>query len=130
MAEAATVRVDAWLWAVRITKTRSLAAAQCKGGHVRVNGSSAKPAQLVKPGDEVRVRAGGLERILVVRRCINKRVSATVAAECLTDNSPPPPPKELAAPPLQRDRGAGRPTKRDRRLIDRLRERGWQPPEE
>ncbi len=123
MAEATSVRVDSWTWAVRLFKTRSAAAAACRGGHVRVNGATAKPAQPVRVDDEVRVRAAGLERIVVVARPINKRVSAAVAAECLVDHSPPPPPRELLATVGRRDRGAGRPTKRDRREIDRLRPR-------
>ena len=116
-----SVRVDSWIWAVRITKTRSAAAAACRGGHVRVNDVAAKPAQDVGPGDEVRVRLDGRERIVEVVRPIAKRVGAAIAAECLIDRSPPPPPKELLAAMPIRDRGAGRPTKRERRQLDRLR---------
>ena len=64
---AATVRVDSWLWAVRLTKSRSAADA-CRAGHVRVNGATAKPAQHIALGDEVRVRLGGRERIVEVGR--------------------------------------------------------------
>ncbi|WP_436775041.1 RNA-binding S4 domain-containing protein [Yinghuangia sp. YIM S09857] len=117
----ASVRVDAWIWAVRLTKTRSIAAAACKAGHVRVNGDRVKPAQSLKVGDEVRLRLDGRERIVVVAKLILKRVGAPVAAECYTDNSPPPPPREVAAALGVRDRGTGRPTKRDRRLMDQLR---------
>lgn len=116
-----TVRVDSWIWAVRITKTRSAAAAACRGGHVRVNNVPAKPAQHVSPGDEVRVRLDGRERIVEVIRPIAKRVGPTIASECLIDRSPPPPPKEIVAAVPVRDRGAGRPTKRERRQLDRLR---------
>ncbi|WP_042367413.1 RNA-binding S4 domain-containing protein [Streptacidiphilus neutrinimicus] len=116
----APVRVDAWIWSVRLAKTRSAAGTACRAGHVRVNGERAKPAQLVRPGDEVRVRQEGRERIVIVQKTVAKRVGAPVAAECLIDNSPPPPPRELLAVPV-RDRGAGRPTKRDRRDIERLR---------
>lgn len=115
------VRVDSWIWSVRLAKTRSAAAAACKARHVRVNGERAKPAQAVKPGDEVRVRQEGWERVVVVRRLIRKRVGAEVAADCLVDNSPPRPARELVAAPGLRDRGAGRPTKRDRRDMDGLR---------
>ncbi|MBV2155693.1 RNA-binding S4 domain-containing protein [Kitasatospora sp. SUK 42] len=118
-----SVRVDAWIWAVRLAKTRSLAAAACKAGHVRVNGERAKPAQPLRAGDEVRVREEGYERVVVVRRPIRKRVGASVAAECLVDNSPPRPPREFVAPAFERDRGAGRPTKRERRELDELRGR-------
>ncbi|MCV7064906.1 RNA-binding S4 domain-containing protein [Mycolicibacterium farcinogenes] len=113
--------VDSWIWAVRITKTRSAAAAACRGGHVRVNNVPAKPAQHVSPGDEVRVRLDGRERIVEVIRPIAKRVGAAIASECMIDRSPPPPPKEMMAAVPVRDRGAGRPTKRERRQLDRLR---------
>ena len=121
MAEEETnVRVDAWIWSVRLTKTRALAAAACRGGHVRVNGDRVKPATSVRPGDEVRLREAGRERIVVVSRLVRKRVGATVAAECFVDNSPPPPPREESVLVGLRDRGAGRPTKRDRRDLERL----------
>ncbi|MCX7521585.1 S4 domain-containing protein [Microbacterium sp. STN6] len=124
MQENSTARVDSWLWAVRLAKTRSAATAACRAGHVRVNGERAKAAQPVKVGDEVRMRVAGLDRIVEVRRILVKRVSATVAAESLTDRTPPPPPREEVALAPKRDRGAGRPTKRERREIDRLRGRG------
>ncbi|MEU1508815.1 RNA-binding S4 domain-containing protein [Kitasatospora sp. NPDC005748] len=116
-----SVRVDSWIWSVRLTKTRALAAVACRAGHVRVNGERVKPAQALKAGDEVRVRQEGFERIVVVKRLVRKRVGAVVAAECLVDNSPPRPPRELLAAAGERDRGAGRPTKRDRRELDQLR---------
>ncbi|WP_070380480.1 RNA-binding S4 domain-containing protein [Rhodococcus sp. WMMA185] len=118
-----SVRVDSWVWAVRLFKTRSAAAAACRSGHVRVNGTTAKPAQPVKIGDDVRIRTGGTERIVAVARLIAKRVGAAVAVECFIDNTPPPPPRELLAAIPRRDRGAGRPTKRERREMDRLRDR-------
>ncbi|MDT0381557.1 RNA-binding S4 domain-containing protein [Streptomyces sp. RKND-216] len=120
-ADEATVRVDSWIWSVRLTKTRSLAASACKAGHVRVNGDRAKPAQVVRPGDEVRLRHAGRERIVVVKQLVRKRVGAPVAAECYVDKSPPPPPRADALAAGVRDRGAGRPTKRDRRELERLR---------
>ncbi|MEU0270298.1 RNA-binding S4 domain-containing protein [Streptomyces sp. NPDC006307] len=117
----ATARVDSWIWAVRLTKTRSQAAAACRAGHVRVNGERVKPAQAVKPGDEVRLYHAGRERIVKVTRVLTKRVGAPVAAEAYIDNSPPPPPREHVALAGVRDRGAGRPTKRERRELDQLR---------
>ncbi|MEV0334131.1 RNA-binding S4 domain-containing protein [Nocardia sp. NPDC050717] len=113
-------RVDSWIWAVRLFKTRSAAAEACRGGHVRVNGVTVKPAHQLKLGDEVRIRHAGIERIVVVERIIHKRVGPPIAAQCLIDRSPPPPPKEVLASIPQRDRGAGRPTKRERRETDRL----------
>ncbi|GAA2392343.1 hypothetical protein GCM10010420_16070 [Streptomyces glaucosporus] len=117
------MRIDSWIWSVRLTKTRSTAAAACRGGHVRINGERAKPAQPVRPGDEVRLRHLGRERVVVVKRLVRKRVGAAIAAECFVDNSPPPPPPEHVAPVARRERGAGRPTKRERREIERLRGR-------
>lgn len=114
------VRVDSWLWAVRVYKTRSAATTACRAGHVRVNGERVKAAQVVRPGDQLRVRIAGFDRILVVRQPIAKRVGATVAATAMEDRTPPRDPTPVIA---QRDRGAGRPTKRERREIDRLRRR-------
>lgn len=122
-APAAPVRVDSWIWSVRLTKSRSMAADACRGGHVKVNNESVKPSHLVRVGDEVRVRQDQRERVVVVSKLISKRVSAPAAAECYVDNSPPPPPRELSVPVAVRDRGAGRPTKRERRDMDRLRGR-------
>ena len=117
-------RVDAWTWAVRLFPTRSQAAAAVRAGHVRVNGERAKPATLVVPGDEVHVRGGDArERLVVVQRLIVKRVGADVAVACYLDHSPLPVPREQIPALGIRDRGAGRPTKRDRRIIDRLRGR-------
>jgi ribosome-associated heat shock protein Hsp15 len=122
--QAAPGRVDSWIWSVRLAKSRSAASTACKGGHVRVNGVRVKPAHVIRPGDEVRVRQGDRDRIVIVTKVITKRVGAPVAAECYVDHSPPPPPREAVAPAGVRDRGAGRPTKRDRRSIDKLLGRG------
>jgi ribosome-associated heat shock protein Hsp15 len=113
-------RVDRWVWSVRLAKTRSTAAAACKAGHVKVNGRSVKPAQQIRIGDQVRVRQGDRERVVVVSQIINKRVGAATAAECYIDKSPPPPPREEVVPVAVRPRGAGRPTKRERRSIEKL----------
>jgi ribosome-associated heat shock protein Hsp15 len=123
MDSATTVRVDSWIWAVRMIKTRSAATAACRAGHVRVNGERAKAAQPVRIGDEVRLRESGFDRIVVVGAILTKRVSAPVAAASLTDLTPPPPPREEVALAPMRDRGAGRPTKRERRDLEKLRGR-------
>lgn len=115
-----SVRVDSWIWAVRLVKTRSLAASECRAGHVTVRDEKAKPALPVRIGDEVRVRTGEIERIVTVSRLVTKRVGAVVAAECFVDHTPPPPLREERPAAVVRDRGAGRPTKRERRDIDRL----------
>ena len=88
---------------------------------MRVNGAPAKPAHPVRVGDRVEARLHGRERVLEVVRIIEKRISAPLAAECLVDHSPPPPPKEEWFPNFARDPGAGRPTKKDRRRLDRFR---------
>lgn len=85
-----------------------------------MNGVAAKPAQHVRPGDEVRIRAGGIERIVIVELIVVKRVGPPIAAQCLIDRSPPPPSREILAVVPRRDRGSGRPTKRERRETDRL----------
>jgi ribosome-associated heat shock protein Hsp15 len=118
-----TARVDAWLWSVRVFKTRTMATEAVRAGHVAVNRAVTKPATPVKVGDVVTVRLNGYDRVLEVARVISRRVGAPIAAECIIDHSPPPPPREFVAPGLVRDAAAGRPTKRDRRQIDRLRQR-------
>lgn len=118
-----STRLDRWLWAVRLTKTRPDAAAACRGGHVRVNDRPAKPATPVQPGDEVRARVSDTTRIVEVVRVIQKRVGAADAATCFIDRTPAPPP-EAAIPVARRERGAGRPTKRERRVLDAFRTGG------
>jgi ribosome-associated heat shock protein Hsp15 len=119
-------RVDAWLWGVRVAKTRSSATALVRAGHVRVNGERVKAAQHLKPGDEVRIRTiEGGERTLVVRQLLAKRVGAPLAALAYDDLTPPPPPREERVVIAARERGAGRPTKRDRRDIDKLNLTEW-----
>jgi ribosome-associated heat shock protein Hsp15 len=112
--------VDSWIWSVRLAATRPAASGACRAGHVRVNGVRVKPAHAVRAGDEVRLRGEGRERVVVVQQVITKRVSASAAAACYIDNSPPPPPRQEAVPVAARDRGAGRPTKRERRSIEKL----------
>jgi ribosome-associated heat shock protein Hsp15 len=118
------VRVDQWLWAVRLFKTRSQATEACRAGHVKVNGNAAKAASPVKPGDRVEARAHGRDRILEVVQVLDKRVGPPVAAAALVDHSPPLPPKEEEPFGFVRERGAGRPTKRERRTLDRFRSNG------
>lgn len=121
---AGDARVDQWMWSVRLTKTRADAAGACRGGHVKVNGKPAKPATKVAVGDRIEGRLAGRERIVEVVQVIAKRVGAAVAVGCFVDHSPPPPERVApAAAFAERDRGAGRPTKRDRRKIDELRGR-------
>ncbi len=121
------VRVDKWLWSVRVYKTRSKATAACSSGHVLVNDETAKPATHVGPGDVVTAKRRDRVVVYAVVEPISKRVSAKQARECVEDRSPPaePGPRRGAGPPAgQRDPGSGRPTKRERREIDRLHRRG------
>lgn len=117
-------RADQWLWSVRLTKTRADAAAACRAGHVKINGKTAKPSSPVKVDDRIEARLASRERIVDVSRVVVKRVGAAVAVDCFVDHSPPPPERlpEVAVF-AARDRGAGRPTKRDRRDLDKLRGR-------
>lgn len=87
---------------------------------MRVNDRPAKPAMAVKVGDQVRVRLHGTTRIIDVTHIIVERVGAPIAARCYTDRTPAQPP-QATGPVIRRDRGAGRPTKRDRRQLDKLR---------
>ncbi|APF40880.1 RNA-binding S4 domain-containing protein [Neomicrococcus aestuarii] len=113
-------RIDAWLWSIRVYKTRSAATAACRAGHVRLNGNPTKAAQTIVPGDTVRVRQSGWERTFEVLQVIQKRVGAEAAQRAYIDHTPERP--RIAIPQVAaRDRGAGRPTKKDRRELDRLR---------
>ena len=119
-----SVRADVWVWSVRIYKSRSVATTACKAGHVAVNGNKVKPSATIHVGDTVEALTPSGLRRYVVKELLTKRVSATAAATAFDDKSPAPPPREeRPAPVAVRDRGAGRPTKRDRRQLDRLRGR-------
>jgi len=122
------VRLDKWLWAARFFKTRSLAAEAIAGGKVLVGGDRAKPAKLLQAGDEVRVRLGPYEHTVIVRGLSERRGPASVAATLYEE-----PPDSLAArarlaeqlrmaPAAFVYEEKGRPTKRDRRELDRLRD--------
>jgi ribosome-associated heat shock protein Hsp15 len=113
-------RVDQWLWAIRLTKTRGDATDACRAGRVQVNGRPAKAATPVRAGDRVEARLHGRERVLEVVDALRKRVGAPLAVQAYVDHSPPPPERD-DDPFGLRDRGTGRPTKRDRRQLDRWR---------
>ena len=117
------LRIDKWLWSVRLYRTRSLSTGACRAGHVALNGADAKASAQVRVGDRVRARVGDRDRVVEVVRLIDKRVGAPVAAECYVDHSPPVQPLQPVAPVFRREPGAGRPTKRDRRAMDRFRGR-------
>lgn len=113
------VRVDTWLWAIRQLKSRSQATAAVRSGHVRVNGEPVKAAHKVRVGDEVRLRVEGFDRILGVVLPLNKRVSYPQARMAYDDRTPERP--RVHIPIAVREKGSGRPTKKERRELDRLR---------
>jgi ribosome-associated heat shock protein Hsp15 len=117
-------RLDKWLWAVRVFKTRALATDACRAGSVTVNELPAKPARDVRPGETVRVRLGLFTRTLRVAGVPRSRVGAKALAEYCTDLTPPEEFEKLRERSVQhvlaREKGSGRPTKRDRRLLDGL----------
>ncbi len=118
------MRLDQWLWAVRVFKTRTLAADGIKAGHVRINGEPCKPAREVHPGDTVVARVGLMRRTVRFIADPPSRVGAKLVPQFAEDLTPPeeyarrPEPNFL--PPMFRPQGTGRPTKRDRRATDRL----------
>jgi ribosome-associated heat shock protein Hsp15 len=116
----ASARLDVWLWSVRLAPTRAVATELCRAGRVQVNGGVGKASTAVKLGDRIEARLGQRLRIVEVAQVIDKRVGAALAVECFADHSPVDV-RESSPPVFQRERGAGRPTKRDRRQIDRLR---------
>lgn len=115
-----TVRIDRWLCAARLYKTRSLSQQACVGGLVKLNGETVRPSHLVRVGDEIRAEAPRGHVIWHVKGIAEKRLSPALASALYEDHTPPPPPREPAV--ALRERGAGRPTKAERRALDRLRE--------
>ncbi|SHF86743.1 heat shock protein Hsp15 [Mariniphaga anaerophila] len=119
---AESVRIDKWLWAVRVFKTRSQATEACKKGRVVIEDLPVKPSREVHPGEVVKVRKPPLTISLKVLAVADKRMSAKLAVDFVEDVTPP---EELEVLEMQkqmnwisRDRGAGRPTKRERRKLD------------
>lgn len=113
------VRIDQFLTAARLCKSRALARDACTGGHVKLNGITVKPSHVVRAGDEIRATLARGPTVVKVLALADKRLSPPLARALYEDHSPPPPPKDDWAP--RRDRGAGRPTKSDRRALRRLR---------
>lgn len=123
-AATAEVRIDKWLWAVRLFKTRSLAAQACSAGHVQVNGQRVKPARAVHPGEQIEALVGEVQRTVRVRELLDHRVGAKLVPQYLEDLTPAAERERVRTPHLEplfhRPKGTGRPTKRDRRLLDRM----------
>jgi ribosome-associated heat shock protein Hsp15 len=118
------VRLDKWLQVARMFKTRTQATHACELGRVRVNGISAKPHKLLAVGDRVELSQGDWERVLIVKELKDRPVAKALAPLLYEDQSPPrpsPDPLErlMRRPPVLREAGSGRPTKKDRREIER-----------
>lgn len=120
------VRIDKWLWSVRIFKSRTIATSACKSGKVKIDGESVKPSYLVTRGEELEVRKNGFNLQFRVVDLIQKRVGAPIAQKCYEDLTPE---EELQkyndwfvgkASPERRAKGAGRPTKKERREIEQF----------
>ena len=118
------LRIDKWLWCARLFKTRTLAADACKGGKVKIDNTSVKPAREVKVGDEIQVQIEQLHKVVRVKSLIKNRVSAKQITEVYEDITPTEEYERIefmrAFKNEWRERGAGRPTKKDRREIERL----------
>lgn len=121
------VRIDKWLWAVRLFKSRSLATEECKKGHIQIDGISVKPSRIPKIGDIVQVRKLPVIHSYKVIELVGKRINAKLVPLYMEDVTPP---EVLEVVEIRkrmsqfdRDRGTGRPTKKERRDLDRL--RGW-----
>lgn len=116
------MRLDKWLWAVRLFKTRTIAATACRAGHIQVNGHPAKPSREIRPGDLVSARTESGQRTYRLLTCLDRRLAASAIPSHITDLTPP---EEMSARPrspdeasLPRMRGSGRPTKKERRQFD------------
>ena len=117
-------RLDKWLWAVRLFRTRALATDACRAGSVEINETPAKPARTVRPGETIVVHQGVIRRTLKVIAAPRSRVGAKLVPLYCEDQTPPEEFARAKAQPVQqflaREKGSGRPTKRDRRLLDQL----------
>lgn len=124
MAEKEKLRIDKYLWAIRIFKTRSLATEACKAGRVKLNGQNVKPAYEVKIGDVYQVSRGIERKVIRVTGLLEKRMDAKSVVGFFADETPLEQTQAYKsvfhAPTLHRDRGTGRPTKKERREIDDL----------
>jgi ribosome-associated heat shock protein Hsp15 len=119
-----SIRIDKWLWTVRIYKTRSQAAEACRGGKVKMDQQNVKASREVRTGDIVEIQQGILKRTLKVKRIAKNRVAAKLVPELIDDLTPAEEHEKLELLKQlnyeKRERGSGRPTKKDRRNIDKL----------
>lgn len=119
------VRIDKYLWAVRIFKTRSLATEECKKGHVLINGLPIKPSRMIKMNEQIDIKFPPIIRSFVVTGLIEKRVSASLAQQNVNEITLQEEIDKIGLAKnnyIQRDRGTGRPTKKERRLIDKFKD--------
>ncbi len=128
MAENEKLRIDKYLWAIRAFKTRSISTEACKAGRIKMTGQNLKPSHIVKVGEEYTVQKGADKKVIKVIGLLERRVDAKTAVTFYEDLTPvedtPAYKSMFHTPNLSRDKGTGRPTKRDRREIDDLQE-GW-----
>ncbi len=124
MTDKEKLRIDKYLWAIRLFKTRSLATDACKAGRVKLNGQNLKPSAIVKIGEVYQVSKGIEKKIIEVVELLYQRVEAKIAVTKYKDLTPVEETYAFKsvfhAPTLKRDRGTGRPTKKDRRETDHL----------
>jgi ribosome-associated heat shock protein Hsp15 len=125
MTSTVEVRLDKWLWAARLYKTRTVAAAACRAGHVKVNGDIAKPSRPVRVSDVISARTGELNRTVKVMGLVEQRVGPKLVSNYMEDQTPAAEYLRVAQDRLQprapsRPKGTGRPTKKDRRAIEKL----------
>ena len=124
MKSVSKIRIDKWLWAVRIFKTRTISTDACNSGKVKIDGKSIKPSRTIKLNEKITVQKGMIKFIYEVTGLIDKRVSAKIASENLKDLTSQEEKFKMKAastqPVAKRDKGMGRPTKKDRRNIEKL----------
>ena len=127
MAEKHNTRIDKWLWAVRIFKTRAQATEACAGGKVKIDGIAVKASRKIKPGETLLVRRGVIKYMYKVLKIAEKRMGAKLIINFVKDLTPDDERTKLKSShkqPLQtREKGQGRPTKKERRIIDEIREK-------
>ena len=127
MAEKNTTRIDKWLWVVRIYKTRSIATAACAGGKVNIDGNTVKASRMVRKGDIIQVRKRVIKYEYKVLKIAEKRMGAKLVPDFLEDITPEEELDKLESAhkqPLQtREKGQGRPTKKERRVMDKVRDK-------
>ena len=125
MAEKHNTRIDKWLWAVRIFKTRAIATEACAGGKVKINDTAVKASRKIQAGDVIQVRKGVVKHIYCVLKITEKRMGAKLIAEFLEDLTPDDELAKLKSAQKQpihtREKGQGRPTKKERRMMEKMR---------